>query len=603
MRRFGIVTGLFAVVLTLLAAPAFAQEAIDAQMFRPSIFNGHFLAIEDARTLDKLCYGFGLYANYASSVVEVRVDDKFDSGILNSVTSANLTAAFSPWRWLSLGVDVPFHLQSRAKSFEDVEKDPDAGEDPGDTPLEDNATLGDIKAELKLGVFNEERNKTLGLALAGFATFPTGDPNIFLGEGTTNFGGKLMLEKDFRVFNIGLNGGYLVRPTRTVFGTDIGNAYLFGAGLSRDFKNGLGFSIEWWGQQFDSSSNEQLQANPMEVIGTLRYKFGKNGPRLIGGAGAGLTSGVGSPSYRVIAGIDYYPRCEGPTQGKLNVRVVSEDGKPVVATLTVAGPKTTDPKTPSKTFKTPTDEGGDYRAMMDPGEYAIVATANGYNPKSGKGLVVIGKTTEVVIALEMKKQPTTLTINVVYKKDQKPIDGAAILIKNTASGKVEAAKAIKGKWENKYDAGNIVVSSWAQGYERVDQPFEVVANKANVLTIELRQIIIKIGSIRFDYDSANLRPESIPVLQDVIRQIKLKEAEGGYKKLIIEGHTSAEGTDEYNLNLSQKRAASVAKFLAENGIKAELLEPIGYGESRPIAENETDEGKEQNRRVEFIFEE
>lgn len=602
MRRISYVVLIGMVAVLALSSAASAQEALDAQMFRPSIFNGNFLAIEDAHTLDKMCYGFGLYLNYASSVVEVRVDDEFESGILNSVASANVTAAFSPWRWLSLGVDMPIHMQARAKSFDDPENDPDAGEDPGAEELASEATPGDLKAELKLGVFNEDRNRVLGLALAGFGTFPTGDSTIFLGEGTTNFGGKMMIERDFKVFNIGLNGGYLVRPVRTVFGTDIGNAWLYGAGVSRDFKNGLGFSVEWWGQQFDSSSNEELQANPMEVIGTLRYKFGKNGPRIIGGGGAGLTSGVGSPSYRAIAGLDYYPHCEGPTQGKLIIRTTNESGVPVKAELKVVY-KPTDTKKPEKKFSIFTDDSGEYRATVDPGDVAIVALADGYVPKSGQGTVVVAKTTEIVIPLALKVKPTTLTVNIVYKKDKKPIDGAALLIKDTKTGKVQAAKAINGKWTSKYEPGDYVFTGFATGYERVDQPGKVLEATDNVVTIELREVIIKIGNIKFDYDSANLRPESIPVLEDVLRKINQKQAEGGYKKLIIEGHTSSEGTDEYNQKLSESRAQSVAKWLTTKGIDATLLEPIGYGESRPVATNDTPEGMEENRRVEFIFEE
>ncbi|MCZ7582222.1 MAG: hypothetical protein M5R36_02190 [Deltaproteobacteria bacterium] len=337
-RPIGVLAALI-VLAVALAAPAMAQETIDAQMFRPSIFNGNFIAIEDAHTLDAMCYGFGLYVNHANTVVEVREKDSsdFKTGVLNSVTTINGTAAFSPFSWLSLGVDVPVHVQSRAKRYENIEISPnEEGEDPGDQGFEDNAALGDIKAELKLGLL-KEANAGIGIAVAGFGTFPTGDEEIFLGEGTTNFGGKAMIEKDLGIFNVGLNGGYLVRPSRTVFGTDISDAYLFGAGISRTIVGGLSFSIEFFGTSFITQEGDDVQPNPMEVLGFLRYKFG-NSVRLIGGGGAGLSSGIGAPAYRAVAGIDYYPHCEGPTQGKLLVNVVNEDGIPVKAGLKVAGP-------------------------------------------------------------------------------------------------------------------------------------------------------------------------------------------------------------------------------------------------------------------------
>ena len=84
----------------------------------------------------------------------------------------------------------------------------------------------------------------------------------------------------------------------------------------------------------------------------------------------------------------------------------------------------------------------------------------------------------------------------------------------------------------------------------------------------------------------------------------MKEEEAGFEKVIIEGHTSTEGSDEYNMKLSQKRAESVKAYLVKKGMKAELLEPVGFGESRPLLDDEeSDEAKEKNRRVEFIFEE
>ena len=73
-------------------------------------------------------------------------------------------------------------------------------------------------------------------------------------------------------------------------------------------------------------------------------------------------------------------------------------------------------------------------------------------------------------------------------------------------------------------------------------------------------------------------------------------------KLVIDvmGHTDALGDDAYNLELSRRRAESVVNFLLENKISKTRLRSHGEGESKPIASNETDEGRAQNRRVEFI---
>jgi OOP family OmpA-OmpF porin len=71
------------------------------------------------------------------------------------------------------------------------------------------------------------------------------------------------------------------------------------------------------------------------------------------------------------------------------------------------------------------------------------------------------------------------------------------------------------------------------------------------------------------------------------------------KKVAIEGHASAEGNKAVNLKLSDDRAKSVMKYLVDKGIEKERLTAKGYGSTKPIAENDSEEGREKNRRVEF----
>lgn len=71
--------------------------------------------------------------------------------------------------------------------------------------------------------------------------------------------------------------------------------------------------------------------------------------------------------------------------------------------------------------------------------------------------------------------------------------------------------------------------------------------------------------------------------------------------ILLEGHTDATGSDEYNLDLSRKRAQSVANELATNRVNATRFTIMGYGESQPVAANDTDAGRQQNRRVEVAI--
>jgi outer membrane protein OmpA-like peptidoglycan-associated protein len=71
--------------------------------------------------------------------------------------------------------------------------------------------------------------------------------------------------------------------------------------------------------------------------------------------------------------------------------------------------------------------------------------------------------------------------------------------------------------------------------------------------------------------------------------------------ILIEGHTDNTGTEVYNMNLSQKRASNVAKYLKDQGVKSGRVITEGYGENQPLASNETTEGRQNNRRVEVAI--
>ncbi len=108
--------------------------------------------------------------------------------------------------------------------------------------------------------------------------------------------------------------------------------------------------------------------------------------------------------------------------------------------------------------------------------------------------------------------------------------------------------------------------------------------------------IIQLKNIYFEFDKDELMPRSFVELNKLLKIMR------DNPKLVIEimGHTDALGYDAYNLDLSRRRAESVLKFLLENKINKNRLRSHGEGEAKPIASNETDEGRAQNRRVEFV---
>lgn len=103
------------------------------------------------------------------------------------------------------------------------------------------------------------------------------------------------------------------------------------------------------------------------------------------------------------------------------------------------------------------------------------------------------------------------------------------------------------------------------------------------------------SGILFDVDKAELKPiskENITKLANVLKKYE-------DTNILIEGHTDATGSDEYNLELSRKRAQTVANYLASLGISPTRFTIMGYGESQPLMTNDTPEGRAANRRVEI----
>lgn len=115
-----------------------------------------------------------------------------------------------------------------------------------------------------------------------------------------------------------------------------------------------------------------------------------------------------------------------------------------------------------------------------------------------------------------------------------------------------------------------------------------------MVPIEVGQVV-RLNNIFFDFAKSSLRSESFPELNRVVRFLNDNPA----VRIKIAGHTDNVGSDAFNMQLSEERAFSVKSYLLENGIPAERLKSKGFGMHKPIATNETDEGRQLNRRVEF----
>lgn len=116
-----------------------------------------------------------------------------------------------------------------------------------------------------------------------------------------------------------------------------------------------------------------------------------------------------------------------------------------------------------------------------------------------------------------------------------------------------------------------------------------VRREGNLLAISLK------GDVTFDTDSAVVRPGLYNEIDRIANVL------GQYSQTVIrvEGHTDSTGSEEYNMNLSSRRAESVKNLLLQRGVASSRIETMAFGEASPIASNDTEAGRMQNRRVEI----
>jgi outer membrane protein OmpA-like peptidoglycan-associated protein len=140
----------------------------------------------------------------------------------------------------------------------------------------------------------------------------------------------------------------------------------------------------------------------------------------------------------------------------------------------------------------------------------------------------------------------------------------------------------------------------AEAKSRQDELYDALSQmegKFASIRRDARGTIVSLADILFDFDEATLRRDvefNLVKIATILNQF-------GEMNILIEGHTDSIGTEEYNLGLSQRRAQAVQDFLITQDVAGVRLASEGYGESRPVADNDTEEGRQQNRRVDLVI--
>ncbi|MEN2993605.1 MAG: FG-GAP-like repeat-containing protein [Bacteroidia bacterium] len=246
---------------------------------------------------------------------------------------------------------------------------------------------------------------------------------------------------------------------------------------------------------------------------------------------------------------------------------------------------------------------GYYEAFVPLGaHHRLQAEANGYEPawqifSAGREHHPRGLRIDLALQPAVPRQSCIEGV-VRNQASQAPVPNAVLVFIDQAGVRRRLSAKSNGTFKDCLPPGNYYVEIIQRGFfplrDSVTIPQGGLKRDFFLNPVEAEKAIV-LRNIYFDFDKATLRPESIEELERVVRFLQ----ENPSLRVEISGHTDSDGSDIYNLRLSQARAQAVVDYLVGRGIEATRLVARGYGESRPVAPNDTPENKQKNRRTEL----
>ncbi|MGB3341421.1 MAG: OmpA family protein [bacterium] len=500
--------------------------------------------------------------------------------------------------------------------------------------------MGDTKIALKFGLGSDN----VKIGLSPFISLPTGQDRsttledksyLFFGDASGNDGGVFryfssgatdmgvvgLLTLKSKLMTIDLNFGYADRNKND---SEIGwrnNYTIYRAAFSWDLGTVVPFielgGIDFCGKdQFFTFIDDDSVFGPNPVFITpgisirpgnfnidlavdIRGWEGENKrafPTAITDS-TNTPTGYGvSPAWAGIIGISYCHdfKPEMPKQGRIaGIITCRESDEPLKANvglyqkegLVAADVSDTDG---SYSFKT-----------IEPGTYKLTVNATDYEPYRVDLLVKAGETTPLDVALNPTVKQGKLVLRVIDLKSQEPMTAEI----NIGDNITETVTEI---FEQVLDPGSYKIAAIADAEDYLPYEREIIIEAGKTLELEValvkKEFKIVLPQVYFETAKAELKPESHDILDEAV--VTIRKVLDGNPNITIEvqGHTDSRGSAEYNLNLSDQRAGAVKNYLvSKDNIESSRLVAKGYGESHPVASNNTTDGMAKNRRVEFIL--
>lgn len=441
----------------------------------------------------------------------------------------------------------------------------------GTFAIDEGVNAGDLRLGADVRLFGEyQKPVTMALGLRGH--LPTGSRDAYAGDGSVRVEPRAMVAGDIASFTYAARAGVLIRGNGDDYaGVPFGSEMSFGAAAGlRLLEKKLTVGPEIYGTTGISDSDAFFgrRTTPFELIFGGKYAVG-SGVRLGAGVGPGLTRGLGSPALRVLAAVEWMPDIEPPPpppppdrdkDGILDANDACPDQP---------GPANDDPA--KNGCPPPPDRDGD--GILDPTDACPDQPGPASDDPAKNGC---------------PPPPDRDQDGIIDEKDACPDQPGPANDDPTKNGCPPPPDT---------DGDGIIDPQDACPNEPGEANVDPARNGCpRALVDKATQQIKILERIEFDTNKATIRPESDAVLT-AVRDIMVKET--GITQVRIEGHTDNRGGRWYNRQLSDRRAKSVKDWLVKNGVDAGRLVTQGLGPDKPIAENDTDQGRQTNRRVEF----
>jgi outer membrane protein OmpA-like peptidoglycan-associated protein len=457
----------------------------------------------------------------------------------------------------------------------------------------DGAALGDLRLAADVRLWGDYAGPAT-IALGAQIFFPTGKRDHFTSDGKVRVAPRAMVAGRIQQFEYAFRAGFQYRNSidESVFhGVGTGSEVFLGAAAGIRALPELLLGPELYGSTVVTDGNAfEARATPLELLIGGHYTLLEDW-RLGLGVSPGLTTGLGSPAVRVVAQVQYFPAPPPPDRDGDGV-LDREDACPVVPGIRTGDPRTNGCPPPPDRDKDGIVDGED-ACPETPGIRTDDPRTNGCPPpppdRDKDGIIDDEDACPDVPGVKTD-DPKTNGCPPDRDKD-------TILDQDDACPEVPGVKTDNPKTNGCADKDGDTIFDPEDACPMQPGPRDPdpAKNGCPVARVEKGQIRIT-QQVKFKLNSAVILPESDYILE-AVKKILVEHPE--IKKVRVEGHTDDRGTASYNKRLSNKRAASVVKWLTVNGIDKKRLVSQGFGRERPLDPAKTEEARAQNRRVEL----